>query len=178
MFQEDRVADADRLLRTVVRKNPTYAGNTMQHPLALLHCVAPNAAGCMWSALLIMLLARLTCFGTVLKQENVYCFAADNASTQYLCTFGETRDHSSLLRVYKICLGVHAVMTAAVATIVAVSVVYSVLCTGHAAVKVVQCSSVVNVALSKHSVAKYWICCRGPCSIDCSAVAARAGSQS
>lgn len=26
MFQEDRVADADRLLRTVVRKNPTYAG--------------------------------------------------------------------------------------------------------------------------------------------------------
>jgi len=25
MFQEDRVADADRLLRTVVRKNPTYA---------------------------------------------------------------------------------------------------------------------------------------------------------
>lgn len=27
MFQEDRVADADRLLRTVVRKNPTYAGN-------------------------------------------------------------------------------------------------------------------------------------------------------
>ena len=26
MFQEDMVADADRLLRTVVRKNPTYAG--------------------------------------------------------------------------------------------------------------------------------------------------------
>lgn len=33
MFQEDRVADADRLLRTVVRKNPTYAGIAMQHLL-------------------------------------------------------------------------------------------------------------------------------------------------
>lgn len=34
MFQEDRVADADRLMRTVVRKNPTYAGNAMQSVLA------------------------------------------------------------------------------------------------------------------------------------------------
>ena len=28
MFQEDRVADADRLLRTVIRKYPTYAGQS------------------------------------------------------------------------------------------------------------------------------------------------------
>lgn len=27
MFQEGRVTDADRLMRTVVRKNPSYAGN-------------------------------------------------------------------------------------------------------------------------------------------------------
>lgn len=29
MFQEDKVTDADRLMRTVVRKNPSYAGNTL-----------------------------------------------------------------------------------------------------------------------------------------------------
>lgn len=66
MFQEDRVADADRLLRTVVRKNPTYAGNAMHSLLALMYfvfglpylvhlavyvCLAATALGCMVMAL-------------------------------------------------------------------------------------------------------------------------------
>ena len=38
MFQEDRVADADRLLRTVVRKNPTYAG-IAAYAIMLVGCI-------------------------------------------------------------------------------------------------------------------------------------------
>lgn len=44
MFQEDRVADADRLLRTVVRKNPTYAGNGLQLLLSHMQFSAAIAA--------------------------------------------------------------------------------------------------------------------------------------
>lgn len=31
MFQEGRVKDADRLMRTVVRKNPSYAGQALTY---------------------------------------------------------------------------------------------------------------------------------------------------
>ena len=55
MFQEDRVADADRLLRTVVRKNPTYAGTAMQSVLARMHFSAANAAACDQSRLALPL---------------------------------------------------------------------------------------------------------------------------
>lgn len=48
MFQEDRVADADRLLRTVVRKNPTYAGAAVP----LLHASPSQVTPCMRSCLM------------------------------------------------------------------------------------------------------------------------------
>ena len=41
MFQEDRVADADRLLRTVIRKYPTYAGQPMH--VTSCHIVSKQA---------------------------------------------------------------------------------------------------------------------------------------
>lgn len=44
MFQEDRVADSDRLLRTVIRKNPTYAGKALHSVLAHMQLLAANAA--------------------------------------------------------------------------------------------------------------------------------------
>lgn len=41
LFQADRVADSDRLLRTVVRKNPTYAGasHCTYHILDIIICL-------------------------------------------------------------------------------------------------------------------------------------------
>ena len=41
LFQADRVADSDRLLRTVVRKNPTYAGalHRAHHLLDIIVCL-------------------------------------------------------------------------------------------------------------------------------------------
>lgn len=43
LFQADRVADSDRLLRTVVRKNPTYAGasHCTHDLLDVIVCVYP-----------------------------------------------------------------------------------------------------------------------------------------